>query len=227
MSRMGDGLASVLRSVAVGGVVLFLGLVVVGGLVVGAWPVVAGGVVAGAVVLFVSGAFTLAGARETSPTAAARWRQVADAAAFTPRSTPVDATSVYETSVDDRPVTARLVAGDATDPETATTLVETPTDVARPGTGFAVEAAGDDVPLPDDVARGVRSLVSSSGGGLSVDDRVGVVRYEGDGTLADPAALERAAGVVAAVAAVVEERATVDEAADRDRSVEYEDSAHG
>ncbi len=226
MSRT-RGPLSVLKSAAAGGVVLLTGLVVVGGLVVGAWAFAGVAVLVCAAVLYIMGVPLSPGdSRGEPPDAVDRYRALTDDSAFTPRETPVDRGTVYETTVDDRPVTVRLVGSAGDDSAQATTLVETPTGVARPGTGFAVDRVADDAPLPAETARQVRSVLRATGGRLQVDDRVGVVRYECGEVLADPDALRRAAETVTAVAGVTEDRAG-DRAPARDRSLEVEDSARG
>lgn len=199
--------------------VVLMTLVAVGGLVVGENGVALAATGVGAVLLFVGrryiGRRGVPGDSEGSAAPAHNWGDVSRTSAFEPRERAPGERAVYETRVDDQPVTARLVG--AAGPETTdagVTLVETPTGVARPGTGFTVESSRDEIPLSAATSRRVRSLLRSTGGRLRFDDRVGVVRHESGGTLADPETLERAAKTVAAVAHAVEDSAAIDTAHD-------------
>jgi|APHM01.1.fsa_nt_gi hypothetical protein len=205
--------------------VILFALVGVGGLVADEGGVALAAVGLGTALLYVGQRYV--GSRsvfsdESIQTATThRWGDVSGMSAFEPREVLPRDHAVYETRVDGQPVTARLVGG--TGPETTragVTLVETPAEVARPGTGLTVESPQDEIPLSAATSRRVRELLRSTDGRLRFDDRVGVVRHESEGTLSDPDSLERAAKTTVAVARAVENSTAVDTAPDTNPQAE-------
>ncbi len=167
----------------------------------------------------------LAGAEDDQPPSAA-WSAVGDDDRFArtgaETALPPDSdvtTPVYETRVDDRPITARIAGGDPGDPETVTTTVETPLRAVSPGDGVALDDtdAVDAVDwLPGDPAADLRDHLDD-GASVTVDDRLGVVRWETDGVVTDADDLVAVATAVAGLADAVERQAND---AERQRTVE-------
>lgn len=209
----------------VGGLTTLLFLLIV---VVGVVAVV-GGVLWGLTAL----ADRLFSAESSTRSTTGEWARLADNPAVTATERYGDGTPEVETTVDGRRVVARLeTAPGGTD---RYAVLQTAMLSVRAGTGFELATndrgrvefvdRGPDVPdLPETVWATLDGL--DTVGGLTVDDRTGVVehRFPDPDAVADPDVLRRQAEALVAVARAVEEHAEAvrgdSQASDRERTGE-------